>query len=100
MYHLKLSLQLLRRTAGLAAGAALMWIPVVASAEQAVHATAESAAMSHQTPAWAEQLKGQTVMEDAMEGRPERASMVERQHERIMLQMGADAQAQHTDGMF
>ena len=32
--------------------------------------------MTTQTPGWVEQLKGQTIMENAIEGRPERAAMV------------------------
>ncbi|HJU04063.1 MAG TPA: multicopper oxidase domain-containing protein, partial [Nitrospiraceae bacterium] len=57
-------------------------------------------AMSHQTPEWAEQLKGQTIVEDAMEGHPERTGMVERQHQRFMQQMERDAEAQRTSGLF
>jgi FtsP/CotA-like multicopper oxidase with cupredoxin domain len=56
--------------------------------------------MAHPTAPWAERLKGQTIVEDTMEGRPERAAMVERQHQRIMEQMERDAQAQRTDGFY
>lgn len=65
-----------------------------AAAEQAAH---------HETGspgAWAEQLKGQTIVEDVMEGRPERTAMVDRQHHRIMEQMQADAEAQRTGGFY
>ena len=55
---------------------------------------------AQETPSWAEQLKGQTVVEDAIEGHPERTAMVERQHHRIMQQMEKDAEAQHTDGFY
>ncbi|MDH5574527.1 MAG: multicopper oxidase domain-containing protein, partial [Nitrospirota bacterium] len=49
------------------------------------------AGMTHQdSPAWAEQLKGQTIVEDAMEGRAERAALVEQQHQRMMQQMQQD----------
>jgi manganese oxidase len=58
------------------------------------------AAMSHQTPSWFEQLKGQTVIEDTISGRPERAAMVEVQHDRIMSQMQNDLSANMTDGLF
>jgi len=36
---------------------------------------------------WIEQLKGQTVVEDAMEGRPDRAAKVDWQHQRLMERM-------------
>ncbi|HJU05229.1 MAG TPA: multicopper oxidase domain-containing protein [Nitrospiraceae bacterium] len=94
----------LKRVTGVIAGGVLTCLPLAALAEPSSshegHALTQQVAMPHQTPAWAEKLKGQTVVEDALEGRPERASMVERQHERIMLQMGQDAQMQHTDGLY
>ena len=43
--------------------------------------------MSTQSPEWAERLKGQTITENAIEGRAERAAQVERQHQRLMDQM-------------
>jgi len=97
MYPPKVS-HIFFRSLSVIAGGALLWLPLAASAESSSHA--DHAAMAHQTPAWAEQLKGQTVVEDAMAGRPERAAMVERQHERIMLQMGQDAQTQQTGGLY
>ena len=33
--------------------------------------------MNHQTPGWAERLKGQTIVENAIEGRAERSALVE-----------------------
>ena len=42
--------------------------------------------MTHQLPGWAEKLKGQTIVEDTMGGKPERSAMVEQQHQRIMEQ--------------
>ncbi len=43
-------------------------------------------------------------MEDALEGRPERAAMVERQHERIMLNMNSESDGQshtqHSSGFY
>lgn len=53
------------------------------SSSDVVHKTA----MSTQSPDWAERLKGQTITENAIEGRAERAAMVELQHERMMEQM-------------
>jgi len=43
--------------------------------------------MSQPSPGWAERLKGQTIVENVMEGRGERAALVERQHNRMMNQM-------------
>jgi manganese oxidase len=57
-------------------------------------------AMVHRSPEWAEKLKGQTIVEDVMEGHPERTSMVERQHQRVMEQMAKDADVQRTSGFF
>jgi len=48
------------------------------------------AGMNAQSPGWAEKLKGQTIVEDAIEGRAERAALVEQQHERMMQQMQQD----------
>ena len=60
--------------------------------------------MHHETPAWAEQLKGQTIVEDVQEGHAERTAMMERQHQRIMEkmneQMTHDANLQRTDGFY
>ena len=104
MHHPNLSLQRLRRFLGLMAGGALLWLPLAASAEPSsshdAHPAVQHTAMSHQTPGWAEKLKGQTILEDTMAGRPERAAMVERQHERIMLQMQQDLQTQTADGFY
>ena len=71
----------------------------VASAEPTdLHAAA------HNQPAWAEQLKGQTIVEDAKEGHVERTAMMERQHQRIMEkineQMVHDAEVQRTGGQY
>src|SRR5688500_9562039 len=96
MYHLR-RVQLLGRCVGLVAGAALLLVPLTAWAEPA-SPHAQHTAMSHQTPAWAEKLKGQTVVEDTLEGRPERAAMVEEQHQRVMQHMMNDPQLQNVSG--
>ena len=61
-------------------------------------------AMAHSQPAWAEQLKGQTIVEDAQEGHVERTAMMERQHQRIMEkindQLTHDSNNQRTGGMY
>ena len=77
---------------GLVAGGALLSVPLSASSESPAQHD-QHISMSHQTPEWAERLKGQTVVEDTLEGRPNRAAMVEQQHERIMHQMAKDPQA-------
>jgi manganese oxidase len=55
-------------------------------------------------PGWAQQLKGQTVVENAIEGRAENPQQMEMQHHRLMQkleqQAQKDAQAQHTSGAF
>ena len=75
------------RALSVIAGGALACLPLAASAEiqpHADHGAPQQTAMSHQLPSWAEQLKGQTVVEDALVGRPDRSAMVEQQHQRIM----------------
>ncbi|MDE0487030.1 MAG: hypothetical protein OXH80_08635, partial [Nitrospira sp.] len=68
-----------------------------AEAPPAVH----QVSMSSQSPGWAERLKGQTIMENAVEGRAERAALVELQHQRLMQQMQKDAQQKgDTSGAF
>jgi len=52
--------------------------------------------------AWAQKLKGQTIVEDAMAGRANRSSLVEMQHNRLMEQMTRQVQVGQTTntGMF
>jgi hypothetical protein len=55
-------------------------------------------------PGWTQQLKGQTVVENAIEGRAGNAEMMEMQHHRLMQkledQAQKDAKAQQTSGGF
>ncbi len=55
-------------------------------------------------PGWAQQLKGQTVVENAIEGRADSAQKMELQHHRLMekleVQAQQDAKAQQTSGGF
>lgn len=55
-------------------------------------------------PGWTQTLKGQTVVEDTLEGRADRSEKIELQHHRLMRkieeQAQNDAQAQPTSGMF
>jgi hypothetical protein len=68
----------------------------------------ESSHEGHATPVampgWTQQLKGQTVLEDTIEGRPDRSGKMEMQHHRLMekleLQAQKDAKAQQTSGAF
>ena len=100
MYHHKDHCRYLSWFLGIVAGGALLCAPFPAVAESA-DSHAQHTSMAHQTPEWAEKLKGQTIMEDTMEGRPNRAAMVEMQHERIMHQMANDPQAQQvSSGMY
>ncbi|MFN3681221.1 MAG: multicopper oxidase domain-containing protein, partial [Nitrospira sp.] len=73
--------------------------------------SAESGERDHQghatpvvMPGWAQQLKGQTVVENAIEGRAENAAQMELQHHRLMQkleqQVQRDAKAQQTSGAF
>ena len=78
----------------------LLWTPLTASSEPALRNSFPSATPSPLPGTWAEQLKGQTVLEDVFEGRPERAAMVERHHERIMEQLDHDAAMHHTSGRY
>ncbi|TAL09237.1 MAG: hypothetical protein EPO02_10750 [Nitrospirae bacterium] len=65
----------------------LIFSPVsFAADEHAQHASGPAGS------AWAEQLKGQTIVENAMEGRPDRAVKVDLQHKRLMQQMEAQTQ--------
>ncbi len=55
-------------------------------------------------PGWTQTLKGQTVVEDTIEGRADRSEKIELQHHRLMRrleeQAQKDAQAQQTSGLF
>ena len=55
---------------------------------------AHKMAMSAPSAGWAEKLKGQTVVENSVEGRAERAAKVELQHQRMMDQMKREMEHQ------
>ncbi|MGD9729639.1 MAG: multicopper oxidase domain-containing protein, partial [Nitrospiraceae bacterium] len=67
-------------------------------------APAGNQAHQHELPGWAEQLKGQTIIEDVQEGHVERTAMMEHQHQRVMdkinEQMARDADVQRGEGYF
>ncbi len=92
----------LLRTLGFTTVAALLWLPVAAWGEpassDAVPMNAERTAMAQQMPGWAQELKGQTILENAIEGKPERAAMVELQHERMMEQVQKETSRRGADG--
>lgn len=85
---------------GFAAAGVLSLAPLGAFAESPAGHT-QHVAMSSPVSDWAQKLKGQTVVEDTISGRPDRAAQVELQHQRIMEQMSRDPQAQPVNtGMY
>ena len=103
MFFHKLRVSVPTRMLSAMAAVAMLGVPL-ASAEnpsQAGHSSSQHVAMNHQLPGWAEKLKGQTIVEDTMEGRSGRAPMVEQQHQRIMDHMASDPQMQGVNtGMY
>ena len=87
MFHVKRTVLTVSAFLALFGGAALWGTPLVVSAEDASSPQVHPMGMTSKSPGWAEKLKGQTIVEDAMEGRAERAALVEQQHERMMQQM-------------
>jgi hypothetical protein len=85
-----------RRALGLFVIIALLFPAIAIGATGHDHQATEA----QTAPAWAEQLKGQTIIEDTMEGRPERTAMMERQHHRVMEQMQRDADVQRNEGFY
>ena len=76
------------------------WLFAAAPGEESHQGHASPVAM----PGWTQQLKGQTVVENAMEGRAGNAEKMEVQHHRLMQkleeQAQKDAKAQQTSGAF
>jgi FtsP/CotA-like multicopper oxidase with cupredoxin domain len=87
MYHGKRALFTVSAFLALFGGATMWGDPSFVKAEDASTQHVHPVGMSSQSPGWAEKLKGQTIVEDAMEGRAERAALVEQQHQRMMQQM-------------
>lgn len=87
MYHGKSRFLTASIFLALMGGAAFWATPSSVSAENSSPPHAHQTGMPAKSPGWAEQLKGQTIVEDAMEGRAERAALVEQQHQRMMQQM-------------
>ena len=93
------SLGLMLPTVTLACGlTATPWL-FAASTEEPSH---EGHATAVAMPGWTQQLKGQTVVENAIEGRAGNAEQMEMQHHRLMQkleqQAQEDAKAQQTSG--
>ncbi|WNM56532.1 multicopper oxidase domain-containing protein [Candidatus Nitrospira allomarina] len=97
MYHGKSKFLTASIFLALMGGAAFWATPTFVSAENASPSHAHQTGMPAQSPGWAEQLKGQTIVEDAMEGRAERAALVEQQHQRMMEQMQKDMEHKGAD---
>ena len=85
-------------------GAMLPALFVGALGSVALASESDLYAAAHNQPGWAEQLKGQTIVEDAKEGHVERTAMMELQHQRVMEkindQLTHDSNAQRTGGMY
>ncbi|WNM62511.1 multicopper oxidase domain-containing protein [Candidatus Nitrospira neomarina] len=87
-------------------GGASFWLgPSVVGAENASAPHVHQTGMAHQeSSGWAEQLKGQTRVEDALEGRAGLSEKIEVQHHRIMRRLEEqgqqDAQVQANSGVF
>ena len=54
------------------------------STESEAHSVHQVASSPEKFNNWVEKLKGQTIVEDSIEGRPDRAAKVDLQHERLM----------------
>ena len=83
---------------GIFAGALLIPISGVMAQMPDSGAVVQHTAMNQPPPGWAERLKGQTIIENSMEGRAERSALVERQHERMMQQMETEMSHESNSG--
>ena len=76
------------------------WLSAVSAGDSSSH---EGHATSVALPGWTQQLKGQTVVENAIEGRAGNAEKMEMQHHRLMQkleqQAQQDAKAQQTSAI-
>ena len=96
MFHMKSRKAITTLSIGLLVGGSSFLSGGTLLAEENQDKVIHTTGMVHQeSPEWAERLKGQTIMEDTKEGRPNRAAMVERQHDRVMLRMERESGAQH-----
>ena len=79
-------------------GAVFLGSSSVVVAQDGSSSEAQAVSTSSPSVGWAERLKGQTITENSVEGRAERAAKVELQHQRMMDQMKTemDHQAPNT----
>ena len=88
MFYLKTRKAVTSLSLGVLMGGISLLLPGSLLAGETQGTMIHKTGMPHQeSPEWAEKLKGQTIVEDAMEGRAERAAQVEQQHQRMMQQM-------------
>ncbi|MDR4500133.1 MAG: LysM peptidoglycan-binding domain-containing protein [Nitrospirales bacterium] len=84
--------------------AAVVFLPFASASAEDVESNnhmVHKTGMTHQdAPAWAEKLKGQTIVENSVEGRAERAALVELQHQRMMKQMEKEMAHSPNTGAF
>ena len=78
---------------GVLGSAVFLGTPTVALSQNGSPAV-QPVAMTQANQPWAEMLKGQTIVENSVEGRAERAAKVELQHQRLMEQMQKDSSHQ------
>ncbi|MCA9423018.1 MAG: hypothetical protein KC592_18505, partial [Nitrospira sp.] len=105
MFQVRSRKAIITLSIGLIVGGSSLFFGGTLLAEEPQDKVIHNTGMVHQeSPGWAERLKGQTIMEDTKEGRPERAAMVERQHDRVMLRMqresGDSSHAEHSSGFY
>ena len=82
---------------------AMMFMPLTSVGAEEGKSTSmvHKTGMAHQdSPGWAEKLKGQTIVENTVEGRAERAALVELQHQRLMEQMEKETAGSPNTGAF
>lgn len=102
MNHAQSNPRLFHIAQQLLAGLLVLAVSAMAHAEPVGTSTPivrAATAQPNPTP-WAERLKGQTLIEDALEGRAERAIWVDRQHQRMMEQTAESTAHSHKDGGF
>lgn len=105
MYHGKNRFLTVSVFLALMGGTGFWAVPSSVGAESQSSPHVHQAGMTHQgSTGWQQQLKGQTLVEDALEGRAGLSEKVEMQHHRIMRrleeQARKDAQVQATSGGF
>ena len=105
MYHGKRKFLTASILLALIGGATFWATPSFVGAENGSPPHVHQTGMTHQeSSGWQEQLKGQTRVEDALEGRAGLSEKIEVQHHRIMRrleeQAQQDAQAQANSGVF